>query len=469
MRKIHVFILSAAAASVLLSLTACINSKPPVAISRSTFTGLEQQDHQYMPKGINLLTLSDAQQIAIQNNPSFKSAYFAIASARARYLQSYSYYMPTITTSYSIGQTYLESLSRDAGNSMQTTSSSPALQGSWLVFDSFMREMNLLAARHNWKQTEAAERDARRILLRSVAYAYNNVLLSATTIKIAYADMDYNYKLLKETELKFEAGASPLSDVLNFKVRYNTAESSLYASELAYAQSKYVLAGLLGLTEGTIPNEIQFPEMPSPDGEYLADITVYLDQALANRPDLKEYREALESAKYSYYASIAAFGPTFSVNASLSYNDNRQNTRGRYGNPNQSSKQRSATFSYGGTVSWDIFTGGNKYFGMRAAQAAVTQADYQLVDIWISVITDVRTSYDNHITSLKLVKLNQKNLEIVRKTRDLVNQEYRAGSTGVTRLNEAQHDLVTAETDLANAVINMNNAKAQLDAATNAI
>ena len=48
----------------------------------------------------------------------------------------------------------------------------------------------------------------------------------------------------------------------------------------------------------------------------------------------------------------------------------------------------------------------------------------------------------------------------------LLEEEYRAGNTELTRLNEAQRDLVNAETSLATYVINMHNAKAQLMAAT---
>ena len=47
-----------------------------------------------------------------------------------------------------------------------------------------------------------------------------------------------------------------------------------------------------------------------------------------------------------------------------------------------------------------------------------------------------------------------------------MEEEYRAGNTELTRLNEAQRDLVNAETSLATYVINMHNAKAQLTAAT---
>ena len=50
------------------------------------------------------------------------------------------------------------------------------------------------------------------------------------------------------------------------------------------------------------------------------------------------------------------------------------------------------------------------------------------------------------------------------KQRDLVDDEYRAGNAELTRLNEAQRDLVSAETNLASSYINVQNAKAQLDA-----
>jgi hypothetical protein len=45
----------------------------------------------------------------------------------------------------------------------------------------------------------------------------------------------------------------------------------------------------------------------------------------------------------------------------------------------------------------------------------------------------------------------------------LVDDEYRAGNAELTRLNEAQRDLVSAETSLASSYINVQNAKAQLD------
>ena len=228
----------------------------------------------------------------------------------------------------------------------------------------------------------------------------------------------------------------------------------------------------MGLTEGTIPDDIEFPEELAADGEMLADETVYLDAALANRPDLKALREALEASKFSYYSSIAAFGPTVTANIGIGYT-NAATHYSPYKYPTYTqhrgvTRNRYSTFSSGINVSWELFSGGSTFFNMRASQAAMEQAEYSLADQWITVINDVRTAYENYIVSLKTVKLYQKNLEAVRKMRDLVDDEYEAGNCAITRVNEVQREFVNAETYLAQAVVNMHNAKAQILSATNA-
>ena len=62
-------------------------------------------------------------------------------------------------------------------------------------------------------------------------------------------------------------------------------------------------------------------------------------------------------------------------------------------------------------------------------------------------------------------KLSREICDITRETRDLVENEYNAGTALVTRLNEAERDLVQAQNNLALAVVNIYNSKAQLDAA----
>lgn len=466
--KLVYLLLTSALSSILLA--SCATYKKPFeGVSKSSYTTLKPQEKTSLPKGIHTLTLEEAQNIALNNNPSFKTKYFAIAAARARYYQSFSSYYPTLSVSATIGQSFsrVYAPSNYSRTRSQAENYGVELGGSWLIFDSLVREMNMLSARHSWKASVAEEDDARRLLLRAVAYAYNDVQLAAAQQRIAIADMNYSADLLKDTQLKFEAGAVPLSDVLNFKIRYNNGESDLISAQYTYAYNKYALAALLGLTDGTIPDEVKFPEMPSPEGDVLPDISVYLDTALANRPDLRAYRENLEAAKFSFWSSLCAFGPTVSVDYSLGYSRNR--TLNRYLDTGSGTKSYHSTgsFNYGASASWNLFEGGNTYFNARAAQAAMAQAKYNLAEIWITVITDVRAAYDNYITYLKQVKLFQKTYELTKQTRDLVEEEYKAGNAELTRLNEAQTDLVNAEMNLVSSVVKMNQAKAQLEAAIN--
>ena len=454
-----------AAGAVLTLVNACSSyAPPPAVISRSSFTDIPKGEHQTLTVQGKYLTLEEAQNIAVRNNPNFRAQYHAVSAARSAYYGAFAPYLPSVNFTYSLSANNVDYVRyRDSTYDQKNVNSNTKLAASWLVFDSFAREMNLLAAKHGWKQSEALELDARRLLMQNVAYAYNNVLLAREKIRIALEDMKFQSSQLRESELKFEVGSVTLSDVLNFKAYYNSAESSLYNAQYNLAAYKYTLAVLMGLTEGKIPDDVKFPGMLSNDGEILSPLPVYLDQALANRPDLKAYREALEVAKYNYWSSICSFGPTATFTADLGYNDSRNDSE-TYNRGWSVSKSSTFNVNYGLNVSWNIFNGGANFFNMRARQANMFQTDFQLANTWITVISEVRTAYDYYLTALKQVKISQKNVEITRKIRDLVDEEYRAGNTELVRLNEAQRDLVSNETTLASFIIEMHNAKAKLTA-----
>ena len=454
------------------TLTACnLYSPPPAAVTKDNYTTIGKADHKTIPDSMEMMTLDQAQDTALENNPDFKSKYQAISAARAAYYQSFSGYFPTLTASFNGTHSNFNPQYQSGGspgNGSKTTAYSPSLGANWTIFDSCVREMNLLAAQHNWKESEQLELDARRVLLKSVASAYNNILLAVENERISKADMDFNYTLLKETELKFDAGAVPLSDVLNFKINYNNAENKLIAARYSLDSAKYSLAALMGLTECTLPPSLKFPAIPSAE-DTLMDVGVYLDMALASRPDLKAYREALENSRYKYYSSICSFGPVVSATGNVYYQaqTSHSSTVGGSSSGNSNSYQKGWGDSYGAGVSWEVFSGGSTYFAMRQAQANVAQSEFTVASNWINVITEVRQAYDNYNVNVKQARLYKKTLELTIKNRDLVAEQYKAGSAAIELLNQADNNVVTAETNMASALINMQNAKAQLDAATN--
>jgi outer membrane protein TolC len=452
------------ASSAFVFISGCYNYPAvPDAINQSTYTELKNEQKKLLPDDCRLLSLESAEQIAMANNPDYLTMSHSVNAAWSRFYASLSAYLPTISATYGFTNNRLIPSSGEGyGGNTPSFSKGGGLQGQWLLFDGLVREMNMLIAKHSAKREEALERDAKRLLLQSVAQAYNNILLARENIRIAEADADFNEKLYNETELKYKVGEVSLSEPLNFKVKYNQAKNQLIISNYSFTTSKYILAALLGLTESDIPANIEFPPLSPKDEQFSSDITVYLDTALANRPDLDAFREALLSANFSVWASWGAFSPTISANGFYGY---LRTDTGSGKMTNWESRSQDRNYNYGITASWTLFNGGQNWFNLKTAQAVLAQNQLAVVNKWINVISEVRQAQDNYRQAIEQVALFEETLGLVQKTRDLVEEEYKAGNANLTRVNQAQSDLVRAEADLASSRVNLENAKAQMEAA----
>jgi outer membrane protein TolC len=221
----------------------------------------------------------------------------------------------------------------------------------------------------------------------------------------------------------------------------------------------------MGFPQGQLPRDINFPTDYKNNFGKLPSVDIYLDAALANRPDLKGYRENLEISKYQLYQAYSSYSPTVTGYVEFGYNTNYTRYADNYADRTKYHHTRldQPSFSYGVNAEWTIFNGLVRYNKMREYQANVAIADYSVASAWLNVVAEVRAAYANYIKSVKMTKLYEKTRELSAKQRDLVDDEYRAGNAELTRLNEAQRDLVEAETNLAASYISILNAKAQLD------
>lgn len=446
----------------------CYSYKPPPkAISGTSYTGITPKQHNKLPEECTELTLDKAKQIALANNPGYLATRHSMAAANARFYKSLSGYVPTISANYDWNESKYTPANRGGigknhGGGTRTVTKTGTLTGRWLVFNGLMRTMDMLAAKHQDNQSEALNRDARRLLIESLTIAYNNVLLAKENIRIAKADELFNTQLHEETKLKFEAGAVPLSDVLNFEIRVNTAKNSVIDEEYNFFTARSILAELMGFTSGILPEDV-FPPLKAKEDQFSLDVGVYLDTALQSRPDLKAYREALSAAEYNVYSKWGAFSPTLSLDTTWGYS--RTDNAGYSGRYNFRSKRRNATFNYGFEAEWVLFNGGERIADLREAQANLAEEQANLTEKWLSVVAEVRQAYQDRVRRSKQIKIYKENLSLVTKNRDLVEESYKAGNTSITRLNEAQNDLVNADSSYTSSIIDLENSKVKLNSA----
>ena len=452
---------------------------PPRATQCDTYTQREKDERDELFKDMKQLTRSDAQRIALKNNPTYAAAYHAVSAARMRYYQAWGAYSPTFTASFTMqdslatyrnARTYVGHKGRVSTDTFTTNTT---IGATLLLFDGLAREFNVLAAKHSMEYQKAMEADQCRTMMRAVAVAYNAVLLAIENRRIAEEDRKFQRASLKDTKYKFEAGAVPLSDVLNFEILVNNAEVSMINAEYQYDTAIYALAVLMGYPEGTLPKEVTFPSDFKSDFGDLPAVEIYLDAALSHRPDLKGYREQLEVARYQLYKTYSAYSPTISAFATFGFGTNETHTHTsgyhengiRYAHDDTRSYYNRPSFTYGVTADWTIFNGFIRYNTMREYQANLAAAEYSVAAQWFAVVGEVRAAYANYIQAVRQTRNYEKIKALSQQQRDLVNEEYKAGNAELTRLNEAQRDLVTAESNLASSYVAIQNAKAQLDSA----
>ena len=457
------------------ALGGCYSYNPaPKATLGDTYTHREKDAADKMLDGIEKLTLAQAQKIALKNNPSYIAAHHAIEAARFRYYQAMGAWLPTVKASFSLsdGNTWRrgpENMNEQSGFTRRThsLSTNTAISANWLIFDGLSREFGIMARKSSVEYYKNMDSDYCRKMMYAVAQAYNNVLLAIAQRRIAEENRKFQQISLKDTNYKFQAGAVPLSDVLNFEILMNSADVDLIAADYTYDASLYALAVLMGYPEGTLPSNVKFPIELDLNFHELPAVEIYLDTALANRPDLKAYRTQLETARYQLYQSYSAYSPTVSAFAEFGFGTNAANYRD-WETDQPHTYSNNPAFSYGLSVNWTLFNGFARYNTMREYQANLAVADYEVAAQWFNVVSEVRTAYANYIKNVKQTRLNKKIRDLAAKQRDLVDDEYRAGNAELTRLNEAQRDLVSYESKLASSYVSVQNAKAQLDFAVGA-
>ena len=149
----------------------------PKATYSDSFTHREKDKNDELFKGMKTLTLADAQRIALKNNPDYISAAFAINAARAKYNQAFGAYSPTLTANFSLSNSnrWTTRGAQDDGHTPRkdTFSTNVGVSANLLLFDGLAREFNLKASQRGIAYQKHLEADACRLLMRSVAYAYN--------------------------------------------------------------------------------------------------------------------------------------------------------------------------------------------------------------------------------------------------------------------------------------------------------
>jgi len=174
-----------------------------------------------------------------------------------------------------------------------------------------------------------------------------------------------------------------------------------------------------------------------------------LQQAYADRADLKSADAQLHAAERSKAAARAERLPSLSLSAD-------------YGAIGVNPSQSHGTFAVTATLKVPIWTSGKIAGDIEQADAALEQRRAELEDQRGRIESDVRNAFLDLQAAANQVRVAESNREVTGQTLGLTRQRFEAGITDSVEVTQSQEAVAGAELDYISAVFAHNLAKLSL-------
>jgi len=411
------------------------------------------------------MTISDAVQIALRQNPDILNAIQQIRLTRGQLIQVVSQAVPQITINSAYSQTapslnpnsvsgsepiQLSIPNPNGGsptivelNSNQTDPQNQtwniAFTGSQLIFDGGTTISGIRAGSATYDGAFFALRDTidqivSQVINNFYAVVRDRALIVAREQNVALLD-----EQVKDQENRFQAGTVPRFNVLQAEVALANAQPPLIQAQNDYRVSLYSLVRLLGMDYPTgNPSEVPFnivgqlgysPKQVNTDDS--------IRTAIARNPSLKAQRQTLIALASNVNAQVGGYFPSISANVGYQVENN----------PLRSNIGDTLTgWFFGATGSWNFWDGGLTYGAVAQAKAQLMQSKNTYDNAVREVVLEVQIAISDLIEAKETIE--SQSASVVQATEALRLSRERLDAGAGTQLDvlNAQTQLLEAQT-----------------------
>jgi multidrug efflux system outer membrane protein len=296
-----------------------------------------------------------------------------------------------------------------------------------------------------WGKLRRATESARASLLASEQGKGTVVLTVVTAVATGYIQLraldrqleiaQYTSQSLGEAarlqRVRFEEGAVPQSDYQQAESQYREAVARVPELEREIAQQENFISVLLGRNPGPIArgrtiDALAFPAVPEGLPASL----------LERRPDIRQAEQNLIAANADIGVAKAAYFPDISLTALLGLESAQLSDL---------FKGPSKTWSVGAGLLQPIFNAGRISSQVAQAEALQRQALHAYEKSIISAFQDVENALIDRTKFGQVREEQAKNVDALRRFRDLADLRYREGATIYLEVANAEQSLFNAE------------------------
>jgi multidrug efflux system outer membrane protein len=296
-----------------------------------------------------------------------------------------------------------------------------------------------------WGRLRRATESARASLLASQQGRGAVVLTVVTTVASGYIQLralDRQLEIAQGTSqslgeaarlqrVRFEEGAVPESDYQQAESQYREAVAQVPEFERQIARQENLINVLLGRNPGPIArgrdiDALLFPAVP---GGLPASL-------LERRPDIRQAEQNLIASNADIGVAKAAYFPDISLTALLGLESAQLSDL---------FKGPSKVWSFGAGVLQPIFNAGRIRSQVAQAEAVQRQALHTYEKSIISAFQDVENALIDRTKFGRIREEQAKNVEALRRFRDLAELRYREGATIYLEVANAEQSLFNAQ------------------------
>ena len=297
-------------------------------------------------------------------------------------------------------------------------------------------------------------RSSRLDMVTQVKNAYYSILLAKEAAEVYNQVYENALRNLAETQRKYDAQKVSEMELIRAKTTVESAVPNVYNAEssviLALWQLKAVLGVDLDMNLDVAGKLSDFAQ------QMLYDINENSGADLDNNSTMKQLaiqaEQLAENIKIQKYANLPSLAASFNFSYMSMANDVAF------------SEFPWIPYSTAGlSLSIPIFSGGKRYQQIRQAKNQYEQVQLQVANTERQLKVAIRQSLATMETSMKSYYAAQSAVASAQKGYDITETSYKAGSSTLIELNDAQLALTQARLSESQAIMNFLTAKAQLE------
>jgi outer membrane protein TolC len=416
------------------------------------------------------MTLNDAVQIALKQNPDILNAIQQIRLTRGQLIEVAAQAVPQlqITSNYNqqdqdlvagtrsrAGPSVIEipnpqggrpivlTIGADGGD-IQNKTWNIRFQATQLIFDGGATISGIKAGSAAYDSAFFSLRSTIDNIVSQVINQFYQVVLNRALIVAQEQNVALLQQQVKDQQNRYEAGTVPRFNVLQAEVQLANALPPLIQAQNAYRISTYQLVRLLGMDYPRgHPSEVPFNVVGTLGySPRKIDTDLSIRVAIARNPSLKAQRQSILANASNVNVAIAGWFPSINANAGYEITNDLSS---------QDLSNTIGGYFFGATSTWNVWDGGATYGRVTQAKAQLMQAKNNYDNGVRQVVLDVQQAISNLQQAQETIE--SQTASVVQATEALRLSKERLDAGAGTQLDvlNAQVQLLQAQTNVLQA------------------